>query len=350
MKRFFIAFSLSGLLFLNATVHGQQATTATAALDKEMATKANAFLRTLPDSLRAKAAYSFDDDERYDWHFVPRKRNGVPLRMMNETQQKAALALLQTGLTESGYAKAQSIMALESTLKQIEKLPPENLRRDPLNYSFTIFGNPSDQEPWGWRVEGHHLILNYSSIRPYPIAFTPGFMGSNPAIVPDGSKKGKQVLKQEAGLGYALLKTFSPDQLKRVVIADTSTYEIITGHSRKMNMGKAAGMPFVEMTAPQKQAFRQLLEVYLGNYPKTLANFRTGQLEKDGFDKLHFAWAGSTDRSKGHYYRIQGSMLMIEFDNTQNNSNHIHTVVRDLNNDFGEDLLQEHYKQHAHGK
>jgi hypothetical protein len=316
----------------------------------EVVATANRFLGLLPEDLRSRALYPFTSEERFDWHFVPRNRNGLPLKSMNESQRRAALAVLRMGLSEQGFSKAQAIMDLENVLREIENRPPNDTRRDPENYAFTIFGTPSEQQPWGWRIDGHHLSLHFSFISRKLISFTPGFMGSNPGIVPSGAQKGKQILKQESDIAYALLKSFTPDQLKKVIIATESPYEIVTGNSRKASLEKMEGLPVSKMNASQKKRFTELLNVYIGRYHKTLAQYQMNKLEKEGLEKLHFAWAGSTDRSAGHYYRIHGPVLLIEFDNTQNEANHVHTVVRDLQNDFGEDFLNEHYQKTSHRK
>ena len=329
---------------------GKPATPAQARGEQRMANAVTSFLGGLSDEQRAQATFPFESEERYDWHFVPRERKGLPLKKMNEDQRKAAMAMIRTGLSESGYATATAIMDLENVLRVVENRPPDDTRRDPVNYSFSVFGTPSDDEPWGWRVEGHHLSLHFSSVSRDLVVGTPGFMGTNPAIVRNGPQKGKEVLKQEADLAHALLNSFTPEQRKKVIFAEASPYEIFTANSRKAKMDTTAGIAFAEMSTDQKKTFRQLLDVYIQRYHKTLANYQMGQLEKAGIDKLYFAWAGSTDRSTGHYYRIHGPTLLIEFDNTQNDANHVHTVVRDLTNDFAEDLLRAHYEKHPHQK
>ena len=311
---------------------------------------ADHFLRLLTDALRAEATYPFKGEERYNWYFVPRPRKGVALKQLNPAQRQAALALLQTGLSEQGYAKATGIVDLESVLRELENRGPDDTYRDPGSYYFTVFGQPSSDEPWGWRMEGHHLSLNFSSVTGQLVSGTPMFMGSNPGMVPNGPRKGQQLLRQEADLAYALLQSCTPEQRKKVIIQAEAPADILTGNQRKAVLEKPVGLSVGEMNAEQQQVFRQLLNAYLQNYHKPLANYQFGKLERAGFSQLHFAWAGSTDRRSGHYYRIQGPTLLIEYDNTQNNANHVHTVVRDLTNDFGEDALQEHYRRYPHQK
>ena len=334
----------------NLSFAQQAATVAPAQSLSDAVGTANRFLGLLPEDLRAQAVFPFDSEERFDWHFVPRTRKGLSMKAMNEQQRSAAMAMLRMGLSEQGYKTAQAIMHLENVLRELENRPPDDTRRDPDNYSFSIFGTPAEHQPWGWRIEGHHLSLHFSFISRKLISFTPGFMGTNPAIVPSGPQKGRQILKRESDVAYELLKSFTPDQLQQVVFAAESPYEIITANNRKISLESPVGLSYAGMNASQRKKLVELLNVYIGRYHKTLANNRMAQLEKMGLGKIHFAWAGSQDRSAGHYYRIQGPTLLIEFDNTQNDANHVHTVVRDLNNDFGEDFLSEHYKQNKHQK
>jgi hypothetical protein len=330
---------------------GANPATRAAASNREMVRAARAFLGTLSEEQRRTATYPFTDEERFNWHFVPRDRKGLPLRDMNADQRKAAMNLLRTALSEQGMGKAREIMELEVILKALEKLPPENDRRHPEKYYFTVFGTPAGQNVWGWRVEGHHLSLHFTTATGKVVAETPAFLGANPAIVPEGPQQGKQILKQEADLGFALLGSFTPEQLQKVIITETAPNEIVTGNSRKAMMQAPEGIHYTEMTPGQQQMLRQLLELYLGNYQADLAADLRRKVEKAGMDQLHFAWAGhrTPETGKAHYYRIHSPVILIEYDNSQTNANHVHTVVRDLTNDFGEDALREHYLKHKHG-
>ena len=323
----------------------------------DMADSVQAFLRILTPDQQKIAMYDFADEERYNWHFVPRARKGLPLKQMTAEQQHHAMGLLKTGLSQSGYDKATSIMAMENVLRFIEKRADTDTYRDPANYAFTIFGDPaSTTNPWGWRVEGHHLSLNFSSLTGQVLAVSPMFMGSNPGEVrADVPEKGRQILRQETELAFSLLKTLTDAQRKKAIIAPVAYAEIVTGNSRKASMERMDGLPLSDMTADQRTLFLNLLQVYLTNYRVTLAKQQLGRIEKAGLEQLRFAWAGDPTPElgdgrdagpKGWYYRIHGPMLLIEYDNTQTNANHIHTIVRDLTNDFGEDLLRAHYEQH----
>jgi hypothetical protein len=321
-----------------------------AASNREMLRAAQVFLSTLSEEQRRTATYPFADEERFNWHFVPRDRKGLPLRDMNADQRNAAIGLLKTALSERGMGKAKAIMELEVILKALEGLPPENDRRHPEKFYFTVFGTPAEKEAWGWRVEGHHLSLNFTTVTGKVVAETPAFLGANPAIVPSGPQQGKQILKEESDLGFALLGSFTSEQLQKAVIADNAPNEIVTGNNRKAMIGTPEGIHYAEMTPDQQQMLRQLLELYLGNYQPDLAADLRRKVEKAGMDQLHFAWAGhrKPETGKAHYYRIHSPVILIEYDNSQTNANHVHTVVRDLTNDFGEDALREHYFKHKH--
>ncbi|MDO1451164.1 DUF3500 domain-containing protein [Rhodocytophaga aerolata] len=315
----------------------------------DMVKTVHSFLTSLPDSLRKKATYPFESEERYNWYFVPRARKGVPFKEMTATQQKAAMAVLQESLSKPGYSKAAAIIELEKVLKVLENRPPEDDYRDSGKYYFTVFGTPSRKEPWGWRIEGHHLSLNFSSLTNEVVSATPLFMGSNPAIVPSGPEKGKQILKQEEELARALLQSFTPAQLRTVIFNEEAPGDIITSNNRKALLTSKKGLTYAQMTAAQKKLFMQLLDEYLATFREQMTENQKQKINKAGMDNLLFAWAGSTQRGEKHYYRILGPTILIEYDNTQNNGNHVHTVVRDLANDFGEDILKKHYEQQSHG-
>ncbi|GEO04710.1 hypothetical protein AAE02nite_23740 [Adhaeribacter aerolatus] len=327
-------------------------TTGTARQNNNLVQAAQVFLQSLTPGQQQQAVFEFSDEERFNWHFVPRERKGLPLKEMDVRQRELAMALLQKTLSEQGYGKAKAIMELEVILKALENRPPDDTYRDPDKYYFSIFGNPTAQDPWGWRVEGHHLSLNFSSITGQVISQTPAFMGANPAIVPDGPAKGKQILKQEAALGFTLLHSFSAEQLKTVVIAEKAPNEIVTGNARKAMLEKPVGLRYPQMTPAQQKIFSQLLQLYLNNYQQDLARALRQKVEKAGMDNMYFAWAGSPEPGAGkpHYYRIHSPVILIEYDNSQNNANHVHTVIRDLTNDFGEDALKVHYQKHLHKK
>jgi Protein of unknown function (DUF3500) len=324
--------------------------TSVAGKSQDLSEKANAFLSTLSDDLRAKTQFSLDDAERFNWVFVPHERKGTSFRDFSEKQTKAAFDLLRASLGAQGYQKATAIVELEKVLMVIEKQAPENHYRDPLNYHFWIFGTPAKDKDWAWRFEGHHVSISFASSKGGIISSTPSFFGSNPGIVLSGDEKGKQVLKAETDMGFELLNSLDESQLKVVRFADTAPKEIITGNNRKGEALDPKGIQFTALNEKQKKIFLRLLDVYIKNYEFDFSERLRKKIDVAGIDNLTFGWAGSLTPEAAQYYRIQGPMLLIEYDNIQNNANHVHTTVRDLTNDFAEDILREHYQKEHSGK
>ena len=310
-----------------------------------MAEAARSFLAGLDADSRAKAQLAFDAEERFNWHFVPRPRAGLPLKQMSEPQRKTAMDLLRAGLSEKGYTKAETIRTLETVLAEIEKDP---VRRDPELYYVTVFGEPSAKATWGWRFEGHHISLNWTLVRGASIASTPQFFGSNPAEVRSGPRKGTRALAAEEDLARALLGSLTEAQRGQAVLSPSAPDDILTSNTRKAAMQEDRGVAYADLSQEQRGLLLAVIEEYAGAQPKPLAQGRLERLRAAGLDRLRFAWMGGASRGERHYYRIQGPTFLIEYDNTQNDANHIHAVWRDFDGDFGVDLLEEHYKNSAH--
>jgi len=327
--------------------------TNSSAQENSFAAQANKFLNALSSDQRKKALYQFDSDERYNWHFVPKKdRKGILISELDDNQKEAAFALLKLCLSDTGFRKTKEIMQLEYVLQELENRQKGDWFRDPGNYSFISFGQPSDKSAWGWRFEGHHISFNFSTLDNKIVSGTPGFMGANPAIVLSGPQKGKQVLKNETELGFELVQSLSTDQLTKAVISNEAPTDIITFDSRKAMIENPQGIFYEELNKEQQKFFLQLLSVYINRYTKHFADDLMKEIEDAGLKNLRFAWAGPQKQAIGkpYYYRIQGPTLIIELDNTQNNANHIHSVIRDLKHDFGGDELLEHYQKYQHTK
>jgi Protein of unknown function (DUF3500) len=341
MKNFFIL--LFSIIFFQSS-HAQNTQNSSAG----SLAAAKAFLATLDKDQLAKVSFPYESEERSNWYFIPKERNGLWLKSMTDAQRVAAMNLLKSTLSEQGQEKAIAIMQLEIILKELENIPNSE-RRDPLKFYFTIFGTPDAKKFWGWRVEGHHLSLNFTSENNKVVSGTPLFLGNNPAIVPNGEKKGYQILKDEANFAFELLNSFDEKQLRRAILSPVAPNDMITFNSRKFGMLPADGIAYSDMTKDQQVQLMRLISLYVKNYPFGFANEFMQKIEKAGLDKLHFVWMGDKQwGGKGHYYRIQNDVLLIEYDNTQNNANHVHTVVRDFTNDFGEDMLRRHYElEHA---
>ena len=310
--------------------------------------KAAAFVASLSPEQKLKALYPFDSDERYSFHFFPiEDRKGITLQELTPAQKAAAFDLLKECVSKQTNDKVQAIIQLELVLKEIEHQKPDSHFRDTGRYYIALFGNPANNTTWGWRFEGHHVSFHFSADKNQLVSGTPGFLGSNPGTVQDGPQKGKQVLKEETALGYALLHSLSAMQLTAALIDTLAPADIKTFISKKAILEKQEGIHYAALTDEQKTLFLQLVKLYVYRYTKLFAEKMLKEIQQAGLDNLSFAWAGYTGAPAiGHpqYYRIQGPTLIVEYDNTQNNANHVHTVVRDLNNDFGGDLLLEHYK------
>jgi hypothetical protein len=313
----------------------------------DMVLAADAFVASLEPGQREKALFQFEDAERLNWHFVPRRRRGLPLKEMSPEQQGLARSILQAGLSRRGYLTASTIIELELVLREMGENP---VVRDPGLYYFSIFGTPSHLAPWGFRAEGHHLSLNFTLVRDTLIATAPAFFGANPAAVRSGSRAGLRALADEEDIGRELILSLDERQRAQAIIASRTPRDIVTGAAAQVEPLAPIGIRVTELRPQQTAILMRLVDVYLSRIAEPLAERRRAALERTDFGEVAFAWAGSTRPGEAHYYRIQGPSFLIEYDNTQNNANHIHTVWRDFDGDFGRDLLREHYRDapHAH--
>lgn len=312
----------------------------------EMAEAAQAFLAALPEEKRAKAVFEFKDDERLNWHFIPKTRKGLPLKEMEPAQQALAHALLSSGMSHKGYFKASAIMSMEQILREMEG--ERGGHRDSAMYFVSIFGKPESHGNWAWRFEGHHLALNFT-IAGHEVSVTPSFMGTNPGEVREGPRKGLRVLGAEEDLARELVKSLTSDQQKVAIFTDKAPADIITGADRKARVLEPKGIAKAKLNAEQQRLLDSVIKEYLYRARPEVADKEWKEVQDVGADQIFFAWGGSTEPKQGHYYRVQGPTFLLEYDNTQNNANHVHAVWRDLKNDFGEDILRKHYDE-SHSK
>lgn len=313
-----------------------------------MAQAANAFLAALPRDKREIASIPFDSTERLNWHFVPKPRLGLPLKQMSGEERQAALALLKASLSARGLDKVDEIRSLEEVLRAIEGSD----RRDPELYYFTIFGEPAGKGAWGWRYEGHHASFNWTVLDGRVVGSSPQFLGSNPADVLAGPRTGTRVLAAEEDLGRALVTSLGADQSQRAVIGANAPPGIRTGSAPEAAPLEDAGIPYGELTAAQQGLLLSLIQEHASAQPAAVAESRLARARAE-LPQIRFAWMGGREKGQGHYYRIQGASFLIEYDNTQNNANHIHTVWREFKGDWGKDILAEHYRtapHHANGR
>jgi hypothetical protein len=332
--------------FTGAAIIASQKTAA------NMQKAATLFLDSLSPEQKAKATFAFDSDERLRWHFIPNEtfpRKGLMIKEMNESQRRLAHDLLRSGLSARGYLKVTSIIELEDVLKAIEA--GGRIARDKEAYLFSVFGTPAAKGAWGWRVEGHHISLRFAIVdnaMRADISTSPMFLGSNPAEVRDGEKKGTRVLADEEDAARALLLSLPGDLQAKAVVNPVAPTDILTKNKNDITPLPDQGVTFGAMGAQQQALFTKLIEVYTSNMDADIAAQRMARIKAQGMNNVRFAWLGEIDKGKKHYYMVQGPTFLIEYDNTQNNGNHIHSVWRDFNGDFGRDILRDHLREFVH--
>jgi len=309
----------------------------------KMIAAAHRFLDGLRADQRLLATIPFHDEERQNWHYVPRPRKGVPLRQLTREQRELGDTLLRTGLSEEGFEKTKNIRLLDQVLFDESRNPI----RDQEAYFFSIFGEPTAKD-WGWRVEGHHLSLNFTVHDGQVASSTPFFFGANPAEIRRGPRAGLRVLAAEEEMGRGLLRSLQGAQREKALISVEAPADIVTGSSRKARLGAPSGIALAEMSPEQARLLMDMIAMYANRLRPELAEMELAKLRQAGLGKIHFAWAGGSAPGQPHYYRIQGPTFVVEYDNTQNNANHIHTVWRDFDNDFGLDPLRAHYATSPH--
>jgi hypothetical protein len=311
----------------------------------EAATAARAFLASLPEDLRSRTRYAMDSGERHNWHFVPKSRNGASLLELDDAQAELIGPLLATALSPEGLLLARGVIKHENILREVETARGVDAsRRDPGLYHTTIFGEPTTRAPWAWRFEGHHLSLNVTQLPGHAPLIGPVFVGANPATVPSGPQAGLRLLAGEEDLGRALVTLLPEARRRTALIRETAFADIVTGNDREVKL-ESQGLAAGDMNEAERKALRSLIELYTARFAGDAARDVLAPLDHAGFENVRFAWAGGLQAGQPHYYRVHGPTLLIEYDNTQNGANHIHTVYRDLERDFGGDLLRAHYRR-----
>jgi len=307
-----------------------------------LAKSAVAFAGSLTAEQRAAAILPYDSPKRVDWHFIPKAdRKGLQYKVMTKEQQKSALTLLRSALSQIGYDKATKIMSLETLLRELEAGKGQNIR-DPERYFFTLFGKPGEGR-WGLSVEGHHLSLNFVIEGDRVVSSTPQVFSTNPAIVKTENKSGipvgLRILEEEETLAFELVNGLTDEQKQTAIFEKTALKEVRNAGLPQPPMDAAVGIAMSDLQAPQKKLLRRLIEVYCSAMPARVATERLEDIEKGGWEAVKFGWAGATEPGIGHYYRIQGPTFLVEFVNTQpdaagNIANHIHSMWRDMRGDF----------------
>ncbi|MEO7650827.1 MAG: DUF3500 domain-containing protein [Bryobacteraceae bacterium] len=338
---------------------------------------ATRFIDSLTPEQRAGTLLEFNSKNRTEWHYFPergfkteykRDRHGIMFKEMSLSQRFMAQALLSAGLSQAGFIKAMKVMTLEDVVRVMEA--DTTGHRDAERYHFAVFGKPSATGTWGWRIEGHHLSLNFVIRNGRMVSSTPTFFGGNPHEAPEGSGplKGMRALEREEDLGMALVNSFDAKQRKQAIFLDIAPYDLITMATVRAKLeGEPQGLPASKMNDKQVEALMTLIAEYAENMPPDVAAGRMKAARETPRSKLFFGWAGETSRTppkpvvignvttgnrveKGNYYRIQSPTFLVEYDNTQNQGNHSHSVWRDFQGDFGLDALALHHRtDHSSG-
>ncbi len=328
------------LMGLTAAAAGQDRGHASAPAAAKMRAAVERILAALPEQSRGQAMRAFEDRDRLDWHYTPRSRNGVALKELDKAGRESVHELLRAALSASGYRKVVNIIELEIVLREIETF---GWMRDPERYHLTIYGAPDRARRWGWRFEGHHLSPNFTLAGENLVVDTPSFFGANPATVGSGSRKGLRALGAEHDAGWALLEALGEAQ-RREAVFESSTYgDIVTRNRDRVEPLADVGIAAAKLDERQRALLWKLIEAYAQGFEPGLAAARLSRARQGGIEAVRFGWAGATARGRPHYYRVQGPLFLIEYDASQGDGNHVHTVWRDFAGDFGRDLLREHY-------
>lgn len=275
------------------------------------------------------------DDLRLRWGYAPGARPGLALGDLRRDQRKAVHGLLRTVLSPHAYAQAAAVMALEDVLDHREGRHRDRHSGD---YWTMLFGTPDGDEPWGWRIEGHHLSVNVL-VADGRVSATPLFLGANPARVTYRGRVVGQSLPLEEELARELLDRMGPAARGLAVVSDLTPQDIRSGNSPRVTPAEPVGVTPAQLGKPAGELLADLVRLYLDRLRHELADQEFARIDRE---RLHFSWEGSLRRGDGHYYRIQGPELLIEYDNTFNEANHIHSVWRRDSGDFGADLLAAH--------
>ncbi len=312
----------------------------------QASTAALRLLEATPEADHPVLQWRFSVEARSNWHYTPRSRDGLAWRAMSPAQREATTALLRSALSEPGLAKVRALMSLEIALRELETFGQS---RDPDNYAIALYGQPAADAAaaWGWRIEGHHLSLHFSLNGDRVVASLPQFFGANPAQVPrdiaGGPRKGFRQLGDEEEGAFEWLASLSPAQ-RRIAVFDARPFgDIVSRNAARVSPLATVGLPFADMNAAQQAGVLNLITTFAEHLRPEWAEARTARVRAGGLESIRFGWAGSGIRGEPYYFRIQGATFLIEFDNS--GGNHIHSVWRDFQGDWGRDVLADHYRR-----
>lgn len=311
--------------------------------ERRLREAACAFLSSLHDDAATSARMAFPSDgTRRDWTYLPGERRGLALADMNRSQAKAAHRLLAAGLSHHAYVQAATIMALEDVLDELQGGTKDRHSGD---YWVTVFGEPG-VGPWAWRFEGHHLSVNYTVGDDGELRPTPLFLGANPARFRADGASLVEPLAREERLAFALLDALSPAETSAAVVSNEAPKDIVSRDAAHVEGIEPQGLALADLGGEAATLAKALVSLYMGRLPPEVAGEQRTTISDDGLGAVRLAWAGECVAGGPHYYRLQGPTFFVELDNTQDGANHVHTVWRDPERDFGDDLLAAHHRTH----
>ena len=355
MKKSFLACLL--LFSLNATLNAQSNT--------QLLKATNEFLLTLSDVEMSKTIYAFDNPARLKWTNLPvgmEARSGIQYGSLTDKSRLAYHRVLTAMLSSQGYLKTTSIMQLDDILNMLYQQAfddgkisdkalkgTQNLKWAHGNYYIAIFGKPADNEPWGLNFGGHHMALSMTSDGK-KISMSPYFIGTDPSEVKSGKYAGLRILSKEEDLGFMLVQSMSTQQKALGVLNRAVPKDIITNPKSSQRIDSNYGIQAKQFTKDQKEILQLLIQEFVHNFEHEKAHQLMDKIIKSGIEKIYFAWIGSLENNKPHYYILNGPDFLIEYDNVGfgNDGNHIHAILREKGNDFGADILKQHYLDAKH--
>lgn len=331
----------------------------TAQTAARMTSAAQAFLGALDETQRKASRFPFEGDRRARWSNLPvimMQPNGLLIGDLNDEQRAALHELLRASLSSQGYAKVSGIMRLDDLLHELagrglDESPAgdDNLFMRGLvssyssgNYAVAVFGEPGAGD-WGWQLDGHHVGANFT-VSADRVAFTPTFLGSNPMRVPDGRYAGWMALPHEGARGIDLMRSLTAEQQAAATITQEVPADIFEGPGRRASLARFEGLEAGELSVMQMRLLRALVSEYVRNADPYAADAQLELIERTGWEELWFSWRGPVDPDGRFYYRVHGPRLLIEYN--RQDPNHDHSIVRDPQNDYGEDWLEQHYTEH----
>lgn len=314
-------------------IGGNETANASATSGVKIVEAARAFQDTLEPGQKKKASFSYDDPERFNWHFIPRERNGFAIKDMSKPQRQKLEALLKAGLSKVGLDTVENTRFLESVLRRLEGATAR-FDRNPDLYFISIFGEPNDKTAWGWRFEGHHLCVNFTLKGNAVQSATPLFFGANPAKVADGPRKGLRVLAGVEDIARSLMKSLDDGQ-RKIAVGEGKPIEVESVAKKEYVGPFPDGLKAKDFNDKQKGTLNRLIEEHTKHLAADIKLAIEKEIHSNGVDKITLSWRGSVESGEGHSYILHGPSFVISYANFQNDAMHVHSAFRDVTNEFG---------------